>query len=63
MRQNVCISLQREIIDYVDAQRGFIPRSRVLESLIEKGIACENQDPTAGSKRAHNTEPAEGTRS
>jgi len=62
MRQNVCISLQRELIDYIDTQRGFVPRSRVLESLIEKGIACKNQDTPAGTIRAHNTGPAEGTR-
>jgi hypothetical protein len=62
MRQNVCISLQRELIDYIDTQRGFVPRSRVLESLIEKGIACENHDTPAGKIRAHNTGPAEETR-
>jgi len=41
MRQNVCISLKREVLDYIDSGRGETPRSRVVESLITKGIEIE----------------------
>ena len=41
MRQNVCISLRREVLDYIDSGRGETPRSRIVESLITKGIEIE----------------------
>jgi len=42
MRQNICISLERTVIDHIDSNRGDVPRSRVVESLITKGIESEN---------------------
>ena len=42
MRQNVCISLNRDVLDNIDSERGDTPRSRVIESLITKGIESEN---------------------
>ena len=38
MRQNLSISLKKELLEYIDVNRGEIPRSRVIESLIQKGV-------------------------
>jgi len=42
MRQNVCISLNRDVLESIDIDRGEIPRSRIIESLITKGMESEN---------------------
>jgi len=41
MKQNVCFSVEKEVLDYIDAGRGDRPRSRVIESLIKKGMEIE----------------------
>jgi hypothetical protein len=63
MRQNVCISLNRAIIDHIDSSRGDVPRSRVVESLISRGIdfdktvkALENE--CSGVEQAPTSQPA-----
>ena len=42
MKQNIGISLDKAILDQVDSTRGDIPRSRMLASLIAKGIELTN---------------------
>jgi hypothetical protein len=41
MRQNICISLKKDVIDPISSKRVNVPRNRVLESLIAKGMEFE----------------------
>ena len=41
MRKEVCINLSPEILQRVDERRGeLIPRSRMIEHLIKRGLEC-----------------------
>lgn len=42
MRQNICISIERGLLDHIDSERGNVPRSREIESLVIKGIEFGN---------------------
>ena len=69
MKQNICISIRKDVLDYIDLVRGDIPRSRYIESLISKGVEIENnagythsggsmnqEEGSAGVPNATNTE-------
>ena len=43
MKQNICESQKRGLINPIDSKRGQTPGSRMVESLIAKGMELENE--------------------
>jgi len=40
MKRKIGISLEPEIVEKIDRERGLIPRSRYIEKLLKEGLEC-----------------------
>lgn len=43
MRERICITIERELLEEIEDNRGDVPRSRFIERLMQRGVEVEEE--------------------